>query len=89
MSWYAAEQLAHQRRDQFATEARGGSLVRLARDVASPSEPSVGPSRFHRVAGLVNRLGGAMVARVSRPMRRPRGATESPIGSRGIGSRNV
>jgi hypothetical protein len=89
MTWYGTEQLARQRRDQFANEARGGNLVRLAGGVPSASTPRVGPAPLHRVLGLMNRLGGAMVVGVTRSMRQPRGAPESAIDNRVIGSRDA
>lgn len=83
MNYYAAEQLARQRHDQFAREAYGDNLIRLARSAATqPSQPSVGPLPLRRVASLMWRLRGAMLTRISRRMRQRHGAKGSPIGSR-------
>jgi hypothetical protein len=76
MNSYATEELARQRHDQFAQEARGD---RLARSATPLSRPSVHQSLLRRVCGL-NRLPGAVVAGISRPMRQRRGANDSSIG---------
>ena len=83
MNYYAAEQLARQRHDQFAREAYGDNLVRLARSAATqPSQPSVGPLPLRRVASLMRRLRGALLTGISRWMRQRHGAKESRIGRR-------
>jgi hypothetical protein len=83
MNHYATEQLARQRQDQFANEAHGDTLVRLARSAAPhPSQPSVGPLSLWRVASRMWRRRGVMVAGVSRWMSQRHGAEESRTGER-------
>jgi hypothetical protein len=89
MNYYASEQLARQRHDQFAREASRGSLARLARSASPSSQPNVGPWPLRPVASLIWRLGGAMLSWISRPMRQRRGATDSPNASRAIGQRII
>lgn len=83
MNHYAAEQLARQRHDQFAREAYGDTLVRLARSAAPhPSQPSVGPLPLRRVASRMWRRRGVMLAGISRWMSQRHGAEESRTGER-------
>jgi hypothetical protein len=89
MNSYATEQLTRQRYDQFEREARGGRLVRNARSATPLSQPSVGPSPVRRFGSLMGRLGGAMLAGISRPMRQGHDAKDSPIGSRATGPRRA
>jgi hypothetical protein len=86
MNSYATEQLARQRHDQFEREAHHD---RLAQSATPLSRPSVGQSPMRRVGGLMRRLPGAMVAGISRPMRRRRGAKDSPIGGRATSPRQA
>lgn len=83
MNHYAAEQLARQRHDQFAREAYGDTLVRLARSAAPhPSQPSVGAVPLRRVASRTWRRPGLMLTGISRWMSQRHGAGESPTGER-------
>lgn len=83
MNYNAAEQLARQRHDQFAREAYGGNLIRLAASAAPhPSQPSVGPLPLRRVASRMWRLRRVLLTGISRWMRQRRGAKESRIGRR-------
>jgi hypothetical protein len=84
MNHYAAEQLARQRHDQFAREAYGDTLVRLARSAAAPhpSQQSVGPLPLRRVAGRMWRRRGVMLAEISRWMSDRHGTEESRTGER-------
>jgi hypothetical protein len=86
MNSYATEQLARQRYDQFAREAHGD---RLAQSATPLSQTRVGQSPVRRVGNLIWRLGGAMVAVISRPTHQPPGAKDSPIGSRATSSRRA
>lgn len=83
MNYYATEQLARQRHDEFAREAYGDTLVRLARSAAPhPSQPSVGPLPLRRVASRMWRRRGVMLAGISRWMSQRHGAEESRTGER-------
>jgi hypothetical protein len=78
MNHYAAEQLARQRHDQFAREAYGGTLVRLARSTAlHPSQPRVGPLPLGSVASRMWRPRSGMLGGISRWMSQRHGASES------------
>ena len=83
MNHYATEQLARQRHDQFAREAYGDTLVRLARSAAPhPSQPSVGPMPLMGIARRMWRLRSAMLAGISRWTSQGPGAEESRTGER-------
>jgi hypothetical protein len=86
MNSYATEQLTRQRHDQFAREAhrdlREAHRDRLAQSATPLSRPSVGQSP-------VWRLGGALVAAISRPMHQRRSAKDSPISSRATSPRQA
>jgi hypothetical protein len=86
MNSYATEQLTRQRHDQFAREAHRD---RLAQSATPLSWPSVGQSPVWRIGGLIWRLGGAVVAAISRPMHQRRGAKDSPISSRATSPRQA
>jgi hypothetical protein len=83
MNHYATEQLARQRHDQFAREAYGDTVVRLARSAAShPSQQGVGPLPLRRVASWMWRRRGVMLEGISRWMSQRHGAEESRTGER-------
>ena len=83
MNYYAADQLARQRHDQFAREASGDNLVRLARN-ADPqlSQASVGPLLLIRAASHLWRIPRALLTAISRRMSKRHAARESRIGRR-------
>jgi hypothetical protein len=89
MNSYATEQLARQRYDQVSREAHLDRLARLAQSPTPLSQPSGVKSPVGRVGGRVWRFGGAVLAAISRPMGRRRGADDSPIGSRATGPRQA
>jgi len=81
MNSYTTEQLTRQRRDQFAREAYGGHLIRMARGATPLSQPGVGPSPARRLGGLIWRFGEAVLAGISRTMRQRSSGATGPHGA--------
>ena len=89
MSWYATEQLARQRHDQFVSEARGHRRGRDTHHATSKDQRVVDPGSFHRIPRLIHRLVGAMSVSAMLAKRPPRHTTKPSIDHRVIGARDA
>lgn len=79
MNSYATEQLMRQRHAEFAREAQGDNLIRLARNAATVSQADQRRAPVSRSVGLAQRLWMAALATSSRVKGAVRGFRPSPV----------